>query len=191
VGYRSVKKDGNCFFRAFGFRFAELIWTTNDEKWKAQATEKALETKTFLISNGYDEAGVEDFYDTFVEMLTRNDKRSLVDTFQGYESETAVCLLRLCTAAELKKNRELYEAFAEMPLDDFIAQFVEPMYMEVQFLSISAKQGVGGQFTSDCHGECVGLCQCQNCKLGCFAWGVELSRIFAHGGCPSRSASND
>jgi ubiquitin thioesterase protein OTUB1 len=135
VGYRSVKKDGNCFFRAFGFRFAELIWTSHDAKWKAQAMKNALGTKTFLISTGYDEGAVEDFYDTFVEMVTQTDKRNLVEMFQGYASDTAVCFLRLCTAAELKKNRELYEAFAEMPLDDFISQLVEPMYVEVLFCS--------------------------------------------------------
>jgi ubiquitin thioesterase protein OTUB1 len=158
-GFRSVKKDGNCFFRAFGYRgclediggfrgkgskslrphfrgiigLAELIWEHNGDEWGQFATSKATGTKSMLVDVGYELGAIEDFYDTFMETLQRQeDSANLLQIFQGYASDTVVCHLRLCTAAELKRNKDLYEGFSEIPLPDLIAQSVEPMYVEVR-----------------------------------------------------------
>ena len=86
-----------------------------------------------LIDVKYDVGAVEDFYDVFVETLQKQgDSNKILDIFQGYASDTIVCHLRLCTAAELKRNGELYEGFSEVPLEDLIATSVEPMYVEVR-----------------------------------------------------------
>lgn len=113
---------------------AELIWERKDDEWSKFALQKATGTKEMLVDVGYDLGAVEDFYETFMETL-QNQEEELLKVFQGYASDTVVCHLRLCTAAELKRNPFLYEGFSEIPLSDLIAQSVEPMYVEVCCLS--------------------------------------------------------
>ncbi|KAI9007727.1 peptidase C65 Otubain-domain-containing protein [Hyaloraphidium curvatum] len=138
-GFRSVKKDGNCFFRAFGYRLAELIWERDGSDWQRKAMENALRTKQMLVDVGYEVGAIEDFYDQFMETLQKQDNPgTLLEIFQGYASDTVVCHLRLCTAAELKRNKELYEGFSEIPIADLVAQSVEPMYVEADNLQIIA-----------------------------------------------------
>lgn len=112
---------------------AELIWENDGSDWANFALQKAAGTKQMLVDVKYDIGAVEDFYDTFMETVQKqNQTGTLLEIFQGYASDTIVCHLRLCTAAELKRNAFLYEGFSDIPLPDLIATAVEPMYVEVR-----------------------------------------------------------
>ena len=71
----------------------------------------------------------------------------LIFQFLKYVSDTIVCFLRLVTAATLKLNRDMYEAFVldTFPsLDDFISSQVEPMSVESDQIHIAAMANAFG-----------------------------------------------
>lgn len=64
---RTTRRDGNCFYRGFGFGLAELIKKNKETAWGKAAVEKVLQTKQLLLDVGYDLYAIEDFYDVFTE----------------------------------------------------------------------------------------------------------------------------
>ncbi|KXS17767.1 cysteine proteinase [Gonapodya prolifera JEL478] len=142
--YRSIRKDGNCFYRAFGWRLAELLWSPSSASsfWHDTAKAVLISTRELLTSSGYEQVMIEDFYDTFLAAMKLREapgEPTGLEVFQSeYASSTTICHLRLCTGAELKRSRDLYEGFAEMPIDEFVIKSVEPMALEADNLQISA-----------------------------------------------------
>ncbi|KAJ3320754.1 OTU domain, ubiquitin aldehyde binding [Boothiomyces sp. JEL0866] len=136
---RTVKKDGNCFYRAFAFRFCELVRDQPDST-KKILIQKCVATKDIFTQTGYDLSIVEDFYDPFYEAITSD--RDLLEMFTTeYISDTIVCFLRILTAALLKRDREMYEVFvldSYPSLEAFIGACVEPMYVESDQIHIVA-----------------------------------------------------
>ncbi|KAJ3309162.1 OTU domain, ubiquitin aldehyde binding [Boothiomyces sp. JEL0838] len=136
---RTIKKDGNCFYRAFAFRFCELVRDQPPEL-KDKLIQKCVSTKDLLAQTGYDLSILEDFYDPFYEALS-SDKDLLEIFTTEYLSDTIVCFLRILTAALLKRDRELYEVFvldSYPTLEAFISACVEPMYVESDQIHIVA-----------------------------------------------------
>lgn len=74
---RRLRRDGNCFYRAFLFQLFEhyAMNMNTDEQTKlnyAKLVNVIIESKEDLVKNGgYDEIVVEDFYDTFLEALQK------------------------------------------------------------------------------------------------------------------------
>ncbi|KAJ3343374.1 OTU domain, ubiquitin aldehyde binding [Gonapodya sp. JEL0774] len=140
--YRSIRKDGNCFYRAFGWRLAELLWSGANTAWHDTAKAILISSIDILTASGYEQAMVQDFYDTFLSAMklreSPNESSGLAVFQDEYASATTICHLRLCTGAELKRNRDIYEGFAEVPIDEFVTQAVEPMALEADNLQISA-----------------------------------------------------
>ena len=62
--------------------------------------------------------------------MPKTDSKALQDKFnQTYDAETVVCYLRLITAAILKRDRDIYEAFvldSYPTIDLFVSHQVEP-----------------------------------------------------------------
>lgn len=89
-----------------------------------------------MTTMGYDMSLLEDFYEPFIEAVAaENEPESkLLERFQTeHISDTIVCYLRLVTAALLKRDRDLYEAFVldcYPSLDLFLSSCVEPMGVE-------------------------------------------------------------
>jgi ubiquitin thioesterase protein OTUB1 len=99
---RTVKKDGNCFYRAFSFRFCELVREREGTEWHNFIISQCEKSKQILIKMGYDMTILEDFWEPFYEALT-NQGTNLLDMFTTeYTSDTIVCFLRILTAAFLK-----------------------------------------------------------------------------------------
>jgi len=71
---RRLRRDGNCFYRAFLFQLFEH-YALNMQQYKSQydALVKIVEeSKEDLSKNaGYDEIVIEDFYDVFLEKLKK------------------------------------------------------------------------------------------------------------------------
>ncbi|KAI8850556.1 peptidase C65 Otubain-domain-containing protein [Chytridium lagenaria] len=136
---RSIKKDGNCFYELSALRFAML--------WRGMMGKA---TRGLLKEGGYDPIVSEDFYEPFREAVGVGEgaeryeeaAEKLVEMFRTeYTSDTIVCYMRLVTAALLKTNRDLYEAFildSYPSLDAFIASQVEPMNIESDQIHIVA-----------------------------------------------------
>ena len=75
---RSTRKDGNCFYRAFGFRLAELIINTRGE-WSVWVVLFVKEFSLKLLTDvGYELAAIEDFHEMFVEVMLLTSLEKLV-----------------------------------------------------------------------------------------------------------------
>ncbi|XP_017776361.1 PREDICTED: ubiquitin thioesterase otubain-like [Nicrophorus vespilloides] len=146
--YKSIRRtrpDGNCFFRAFGYAYIEKL--LDDKEQFSLFYDLVEKSKNSLVALGFPQFTVEDFYDTFMEVLKRiNDiddasdaKKELHNLFneQGY-SDYMVVYLRLLTSGQLQKEQIFYSFFidGERTVADFCHQEVEPMYKESDHIHI-------------------------------------------------------
>ncbi|TPX48093.1 hypothetical protein SeMB42_g01662 [Synchytrium endobioticum] len=167
-GVRAIKKDGNCFYRAFGFRLAELLAEHDGSLWSDSVLARVVASKDMLVEQGYDLGAIQDFYDISLRLLMPSrDSKSLMHRFvhESYDADTLVCYLRLVTAALLKRDREIYEAFVAdsyPTIDLFISHQVEPMQIEadnIHIVAISNALGVNVKVanldTSETDGEVI------------------------------------
>ncbi|KAG8322176.1 ubiquitin thioesterase otubain-like [Homalodisca vitripennis] len=153
--YKSIRRtrpDGNCFFRGFAFAYFERL-LENQEEYK-RFRDVALHSKDFLISLGFPQFTLEDFHDTFMEVVDLVGKgpdaqEALYAKFndQGY-SDYVVVYLRLLTSGQLQKQANFYKYFIEgdRTVADFCSQEVEPMFKEsdhIHIIALSAAFNVG------------------------------------------------
>ncbi|GBP87543.1 Ubiquitin thioesterase otubain-like [Eumeta japonica] len=149
---RRTRPDGNCFFRAFSYAYLEYLLTDKTEYEKFY--EIAKTSKDTLVALGFSQFTVEDFYETFMEVLQRVGEESggtlealeaaraeLHDKFnkQGH-SDYIVVYLRLITSGQLQTQQEFYQNFIEgsRTVTEFCRQEVEPMYKESDHIHIIA-----------------------------------------------------
>ncbi|XP_059169803.1 ubiquitin thioesterase OTUB1-like [Physella acuta] len=132
---RKTRGDGNCFFRAFGFAYLEtLLKDTADYQRFLGIAEKS---KDELIALGFPQFTLEDFYDTFIDIVKQVENpgtvEKLLETFndQGL-SDYFVVYLRLLVSGYLQKNEDEYIPFidGERTVKQFCMQEVEPMGKE-------------------------------------------------------------
>ncbi|CAH2240528.1 ubiquitin thioesterase otubain-like [Pararge aegeria] len=153
--YKSIRRtrpDGNCFFRAFSYAYLEHLLTDKQEFDKFY--EIAKNSKEILVALGFPQFTVEDFYETFMEVVQRVGEQvggspeelcsirdELHDKFnkQGY-SDYIVVYLRLITSGQLQTQHDFYQNFIEGPrtVIEFCRQEVEPMYKESDHIHIIA-----------------------------------------------------
>ncbi|CAG9129265.1 hypothetical protein JYU34_008406 [Plutella xylostella] len=149
---RRTRPDGNCFFRAFSYAYLENLLTDKTEYEKFY--EIAKNSKDILVALGFSQFTVEDFYETFMEVVQRVGEQAagaegalpaaraeLHDRFnkQGY-SDYIVVYLRLVTSGQLQTQHDFYQNFIEGPrtVTEFCRQEVEPMYKESDHIHIIA-----------------------------------------------------
>jgi ubiquitin thioesterase protein OTUB1 len=66
---RRLRRDGNCFYRAFLFQLFEHFIETKGEVY-TNFIKVVEDSKDDLVANGgYDLVAIEDFYDVFIECL--------------------------------------------------------------------------------------------------------------------------
>ncbi|CAL1526878.1 unnamed protein product [Lymnaea stagnalis] len=132
---RKTRGDGNCFFRAFGFGYLEtLLSNPTDYQRFLEICEKS---KDELIALGFPQFTLEDFYDTFIDIVKQvknpGQLEKLLETFndQGL-SDYFVVYLRLLVSGFLQKNEDDYIPFidGERTVKQFCSQEVEPMGKE-------------------------------------------------------------
>ncbi|XP_047530186.1 ubiquitin thioesterase otubain-like [Vanessa atalanta] len=149
---RRTRPDGNCFFRAFSYAYLEHLLTDKNEYDKFY--EIAKNSKEILVALGFPQFTVEDFYETFMEVIQRvgeqaggsleelgSIREELHDKFnkQGY-SDYIVVYLRLITSGQLQTQHDFYQNFIEgsRTVTEFCRQEVEPMYKESDHIHIIA-----------------------------------------------------
>ncbi|XP_070578302.1 ubiquitin thioesterase OTUB1-like [Ptychodera flava] len=147
---RKTRGDGNCFYRGFGYGYLECL--LSDEVERKRFTDIAAQSKENLVALGFPSFTIEDFHDTFMDVIEKVDSMSvpeLLDTFrdQGL-SDYLVVYLRLLTSGQLQKETEFFENFVEggLSVKDFCNREVEPMGKEsdhIHIIALTKALGVG------------------------------------------------
>jgi len=148
VSIRRVRRDGNCFYRAFGFALLEHLLQTGDQK-DALRLEKLIHDVLPKMINigGYPELTLEFFHETTLEQfqnLTSGQLTldNLLESFRDFStSNSIVTFLRLLTGTSLKENADVYAPFLlvdHLTIDSFCASEVEPMAKEADHCQIEA-----------------------------------------------------
>ncbi|VDK37306.1 unnamed protein product [Taenia asiatica] len=143
---RRLRRDGNCFYRAFGFAYIEYLMQGKRKEEAKRFIRFCDECKEFLISVGYTEFTVEDFHEQFtgmVEKLVLQDSQlsELEDLFnnQSY-SDYYVVFLRLSVSSYMQRNESFYSNFIsdDKTVRRFCETEVEPMGLECDNVHVAA-----------------------------------------------------
>lgn len=141
---RRTRPDGNCFFRSFGYAYLESLLNKPEEF--NSFRDIAKKSKEKLIALGFPQFTLEDFHDTFMEIVDvvgqgSPGQEELFRLFndQSY-SDYAVVYLRLITSGHLQEKQDFYQQFIEgdRTVADFCHQEVEPMFKESDHIHIIA-----------------------------------------------------
>lgn len=143
---RRFRRDGNCFYRAFGFGYIERLLGGKMLKETIRFKKKCRECRDTLLSFGYIEFTVDDFHEEFISMLDRfavegGSLSQLEDTFNDPAfSDYYVVFLRLLVSAYVQKNAEFYSSFVDegRTIKEFCSTDVEPMSRDVDHIHVAA-----------------------------------------------------
>ncbi|XP_053134492.1 ubiquitin thioesterase OTUB1 isoform X2 [Hemicordylus capensis] len=140
---RKTRPDGNCFYRAFGFSHLEAL--LEDGKELQRFKEVAAQSKDVLVSQGFTEFTIEDFHNTFMDLIEQVEKQTtvpeLLASFNDQStSDYLVVYLRLLTSGYLQRESKFFEHFIEggRNIKEFCQQEVEPMCKESDHIHIIA-----------------------------------------------------
>jgi len=141
--FRRTRPDGNCFFRAFVYASIENVLGNSTA---AQEFRKNIaDSKNILAQAGFTQFTIDDFYDTFLEVLDKAvsglTSEELLKLLQDRGvADCLVVYLRILTSAELKRNADFYSNFidGEKSLEEFCQLEVEPMNKESDHIHITA-----------------------------------------------------
>lgn len=149
---RRTRPDGNCFYRAFAYAYFERL--LNHQREYESFKEIIAQSKLSLLSSGFSTVTLDDFHDTFMEVVNVLSKgasaqEQLFKLFneQGY-SDYVVVYLRLITSFQLQRDADFYQNFIEgdRTIAEFCRQEVEPMYKEsdhIHIIALSSALDVG------------------------------------------------
>ncbi|CRK99230.1 CLUMA_CG012680, isoform A [Clunio marinus] len=145
---RKVRPDGNCFFRAFAFAILEHLIKHQDEFIKFKKI--AEESKSKLLQLNFPQFTIEDFYDTFIEVIHKvepkdNQAQVLEELYKVFNeqgsSDYVVVYLRLITSGKLQEESDFYQNFIDGSygsVAEFCHKEVEAMYKESDHIHIIA-----------------------------------------------------
>ncbi|KAJ4456004.1 putative ubiquitin thioesterase OTUB1 [Paratrimastix pyriformis] len=156
--YRAVKRDGNCFLRAFGFQCMHQLITVGSPEEKAHFRDRLAKIyATLLTFPDMSPMILDDFYEPLRDMadaivagtLTADD---LLQKFNDpMESDFLVMFLRLVIVAHLRTNHEFYAPFCGGSVEAFCTTDVQPMGREcdqVQIIALASAMEVGVEIIS-------------------------------------------
>jgi len=140
---RRTRGDGNCFYRAFGFAYLELLLQKEEE---CQKFAEAMEhIKKSLLDDVFPRFTLDEFHESFMKVLKRVEKdatsKDLLDIFNDKEeSDYIVVYLRLLVSGYLQHHEDFYSNFIEggRTVKEFCSQDVEPMDRESDHIQITA-----------------------------------------------------
>ncbi|XP_028839321.1 ubiquitin thioesterase OTUB1a isoform X1 [Denticeps clupeoides] len=143
VSIRKTRPDGNCFYRAFGFSHLESLLDDTKELQRFKAI--AAKSKLDLVSQGFTEFTIEDFHNTFMDLIEMSEKQqSIGDLLSSFNDQSVsdylVVYLRLLTSGFLQKEEDFFQHFIEggRTVREFCQQEVEPMSKESDHIHIIA-----------------------------------------------------
>ena len=144
--YKSMRRtrgDGNCFYRAFGFAHLERL--LNDAAAMKQFKALVADSKDKLIEQGFPKFTLEDFHDTFMEVLEKVESGCGLTELEGIfndagYSDYLVVYLRILVSGHLQKEADFFMNFIDggRSVKEFCSQEVEPMGREADHIHIIA-----------------------------------------------------
>ena len=134
---RRVRKDGNCFYRAFLFSYLEYL----SKKPEELATFRKLVSdlaESMVRDGGYQSYIIQDMHEPFDEVLAslNNPDFSLQEALNEVNySNYYIAFLRVIVSYQLQKEEEFFQNFIVLGEDavsirDFCSKEVEPMAKE-------------------------------------------------------------
>ena len=117
---RRLRRDGNCFYRAFLFQVFEHFILTDDKTQYAKFVQVVEASEKDLMDNcGYDEIAIDDFYQEFVTALKKladvpkaDATKHLMELLCNHEAANYIIMYaRFMTACYLKTNAIIFEGF--------------------------------------------------------------------------------
>nr|KAF6466071.1 hypothetical protein HJG63_011387 [Rousettus aegyptiacus] len=109
---RKTRPDGNCFYRAFGFSHLEALLDDSKELQRFKAV--SAKSKEDLVSQGFTEFTIEDFHNTFMDLIEQVEKQtSVADLLASFNDQSTsdylVVYLRLLTSGYLQRESKFFE----------------------------------------------------------------------------------
>jgi len=145
---RYIRRDGNCFYRAYLYRLFEYICMSNDHLTYKNVLNKIENSRTILENNGFEWMVVEDFYNVFLSelkfMITLEENNEKINFLNLLFSDREkgnymISYMRMLISAYIKENRILYENFIfDEDLDSWCRREVEPIDVECDNIQIIA-----------------------------------------------------
>eukprot|EP00977_Amphora_coffeiformis_P009811 scaffold2256_cov166-Amphora_coffeaeformis.AAC.16 len=149
--YRSIRGDGNCYYRAFLFRLIEVLLALPPKDPEGMRILEWIRTASWqqVIQTGYSEFAVETFYDQVVEVLQDVvvDRNKTADDWttelneENAVSDYCTWYLRVLTATYLKSAPDRFLPFMEeqhLDMQQYCAREIEPMGKECEMVSVLA-----------------------------------------------------
>ncbi|GMR56773.1 hypothetical protein PMAYCL1PPCAC_26968, partial [Pristionchus mayeri] len=142
---RVIRKDGNCFYRAFLVAQVELILADPDEKARFVSVCKGWKDR--LLALGFNDFTTTDFCDTFYEFLDgivdggKTWARLYEETFlDDNNANYLIIFLRLVASGYVKEHEADYAPFidGERTLHDYCVTEIEQMWVDADHLAITA-----------------------------------------------------
>lgn len=156
---RLVRGDGNCFFRCWSMGLLEYLQSLHhsedDRNRECDRVVAIVETaKSTLQSFGLDVFLIEDFFDTFSDVVKGIKNGSISDVDQLKElltdestmlGESIVTAMRFICSAHLRKNADSFAPFLEpLTVEEYCQKQVEVSNHESDQLCITAMAGEFG-----------------------------------------------
>lgn len=145
---RRVRPDGNCFFRGFAFAILEHL-TKNQEEFE-KFKKIAEESKSKLLQLNFPQFTIEDFYDTFIEVISKVEPKDdqpkvLAELYKVFNessySDYVVVYLRLITSGKLQEESEFYQNFIDGSYNS-VAEFCHKVRSTLHNLPLNSFQSV-------------------------------------------------
>jgi|EP00670_Eutreptiella_braarudii_P000960 ubiquitin thioesterase protein OTUB1 len=152
TGLRRVRRDGNCFIRAFVFGLLETLIGKSDTSEVQRILECIRHSKTTLVASGLEEFTFEDFHETFVSELERvaNGECTpdhLLDNFRQQDvSDSIVVYVRMLMSHHIKARAADFSPFLNEDVTSYCRREVDPMGVEcdqVHIMALTTFLGVG------------------------------------------------
>uniref|UniRef100_A0A8C8YTH7 ubiquitinyl hydrolase 1 n=1 Tax=Prolemur simus TaxID=1328070 RepID=A0A8C8YTH7_PROSS len=172
---RKTRPDGNCFYRAFGFSHLEALLDDSKELQRFKAV--SAKSKEDLVSQGFTEFTIEDFHNTFMDLIEQVEKQtSVADLLASFNDQSTsdylVVYLRLLTSGYLQRESKFFEHFIEggRTVKEFCQQEVEPMCKEsdhIHIIALAQALSVSIQGMLVVSRVCACPCSAATCPPGC------------------------
>ncbi|KAH8070156.1 NEDD8-specific protease [Aureococcus anophagefferens] len=152
---RRVRKDGNCFYRGFLYRYLEHLCelqagrgagAPHPELERVRAVVRASKAK--ILSVDYEETAIDMFWEMLVEVLDDVPKTTLAQWHAKMNEEHGVAMhivwfCRVLSAAQIKLNADRFAPFVmdetgAADVADFCRREVEPVNHECEQVQIIA-----------------------------------------------------
>jgi ubiquitin thioesterase protein OTUB1 len=138
-----LRRDGNCFVRAFATGLMLHLQRSSKEEQERVLALFANALDFVCSSGGYESFVVEDFWETFVDMLRsacRSSEDEILERMNGMDSDCCVTFLRCLIGAVMCEKQDLFLSFLPdvFSMRDYVRSEIDVMGRESEETSVMA-----------------------------------------------------